>query len=383
MARLLRESNAGIGASAFRLSRVERSASARISTGWYCFVIRTELEAREVEHLAAYASRSAESKGRRRFEPEDPIRPAFQRDRDRIVHCKAFRRLKHKTQVFFSPIGDHYRTRLTHTLEVSQVARTVAKVLKLNEELTEAVSLGHDLGHPPFGHAGEKVLRDLVPDGFNHYEQSLRVVDVLEQEHQGLNLTWEVRDGIAKHSKGKDGAPVGVEPSRRASTLEGQVARVADMIAYVNHDVDDAVRAGVMDVSDLPREALAVLGHSSSERIGTLVTDVVRQTLGSGPDTVLRMGDDVLKALLELRGFLFEAVYENDLATAEFEKAEGILGGLWRRVRHEPENFLDGRTVDEEGVDAAARDFIAGMTDRYAVELYQRLFIPKPWVGVR
>ena len=345
--------------------------------------IRADLEAREIEHLAPFAARSRETKGRRRSEPEDPIRPAFQRDRDRIVHCKAFRRLKHKTQVFFAPAGDHYRTRLTHTLEVSQIARTIAKALRLNEELTEAIALGHDLGHTPFGHAGEQSLRDLMPSGFNHYEQSLRVVDVLEQDHRGLNLTWEVRNGIAKHSKGKDGAPLGMAPSRRAATLEGQVARVADIIAYVNHDVDDAVRARVLAESDLPGDALAVLGRSSSERIGTLVSDVVRRTLETGPDVELRMADDVLSALLGLRSFLFDAVYENSAAAVEFQKAAGILGGLWERVRQDPGAFLDTRTIEDEGIDVAACDFIAGMTDRFAVGLYERLFIPRPWVSSR
>ena len=343
--------------------------------------IRAELEAREAEHLASYAARSRDTKGRLRPETEDPIRPAFQRDRDRIVHCKAFRRLKHKTQVFFAPTGDHYRTRLTHTLEMSQVARTVAKVLRLNEELTEAIALGHDLGHTPFGHAGEQVLNDLMPGGFSHYEQSLRVVDVLERERQGLNLTWEVRDGIAKHSKGKGGPPLGMNPSRRAATLEGQVARVADMVAYVNHDIDDAIRAGVLQISDLPVDALHVLGRSSSERIGTLVSDVVKCTLETGPEVELRMSDSVLSALLDLRGFLFEAVYENGVAMSEIRKASGILGGLWERVRQEPDAFLDARTVQEEGIDAATRDFLAGMTDRFAVSLYERLFIPKPWAG--
>src|SRR5687767_14424040 len=213
--------------------------------------IREELEQREREILAPEAAKSGDSRGRLRPEPEDPIRPAFQRDRDRVIHCKAFRRLKHKTQVFFSPAGDHYRTRLTHTLEVSQIARTIAKVLRLHEELTEAIALGHDLGHTPFGHAGERVLDALVPGGFNHYEQSLRVVDVLEGEGRaGLNLSWEVRNGIAKHSKGKHGLPVGSPPEHRSATVEGQVARVADIIAYVNHDIDDAVRAGVLRPAD-------------------------------------------------------------------------------------------------------------------------------------
>src|ERR671922_141653 len=226
--------------------------------------IREELETRERSLVAPQAAKSADTRGRLRHEPEDPIRPAFQRDRDRIIHSKAFRRLKHKTQVFFAPTGDHYRTRLTHTLEVSQIARTIAKVLRLNEELTEAIALGHDLGHTPFGHAGERVIDALMPGGFNHYEQSLRIVDVLENDGGGLNLSWEVRDGIAKHSKGKSGAPVGMAPELRASTLEGQIMRVADLIAYVNHDIDDAIRAGMMRAGDLPKEPVRVLGETSS-----------------------------------------------------------------------------------------------------------------------
>ena len=341
--------------------------------------IRQQLEQRERDILAPQASKSADSKGRVRREDEDPIRPAFQRDRDRIIHTKAFRRLKHKTQVFFSPAGDHYRTRLTHTLEVAQIARTIAKVLRLHEELTEAIALGHDLGHTPFGHAGERVLSELVPGGFNHYEQSLRIVDVLENNREGLNLTWEVRDGIARHSKGKHGMPVGAPTEHRASTLEGQVARVADIVAYVNHDIDDAVRAGILGEAGLPKQAVDLLGHSSSERIGRLVTDVVHQTLAGGVSEI-RMSDPVLKALVDLRSYLFEAVYENQIATAEFTKAAGILGGLWEKVRKRPEDFLDLRTVEAEGVDVAAQDFLAGMTDRYAVRLFEELFIPKPWV---
>ena len=340
--------------------------------------IREQLEAREREVLAAQAARSAESRGRLRPEIEDDVRPAFQRDRDRIIHCKAFRRLKHKTQVFFAPTGDHYRTRLTHTLEVSQIARTIAKVLRLHEELTEAIALGHDLGHTPFGHAGERVIDRLMPAGFNHYEQSLRIVDQLENNGAGLNLSWEVRDGIAKHSKGKSGAQVGMPPELRASTIEGQIMRVADLIAYVNHDIDDAIRAEVLNPSDLPEDPVDVLGRSSSARIGTLVKDVVTQTLAGGL-TEIRMSDGVLDALLSLRSFLFEAVYENTTATAEFRKASDILSGLWEKVRERPAEFLDLRTIDNEGLDAATRDFIAGMTDRYAVRLFEQLFIPKPW----
>ena len=340
--------------------------------------IRKHLEARERQILAPQAARSAETRGRLREEPEDDVRPAFQHDRDRIVHCKAFRRLKHKTQVFFAPTGDHYRTRLTHTLEVSQISRTIAKVLQLHEELTEAIALGHDLGHTPFGHAGERVLDELIPGGFNHYEQSLRIVDVLENDGRGLNLTWEVRDGIAKHSKGKSGAPIGMTDALRASTIEGQIMRVADLIAYVNHDIDDATRAGLLSADDLPRDAVHILGTSSSARIGTLVTDVVTETLAAGM-TEIRMSEPVLKAVLHLRSFLFDAVYENTVATAEFKKAAGILSGLWEKVRDRAEEFLDRRTIEQEGIDAAVRDFVAGMTDRYAVRLYERLFIPKPW----
>ena len=271
--------------------------------------IRQQLEQRERDILAPQASKSADSKGRVRREDEDPIRPAFQRDRDRIIHTKAFRRLKHKTQVFFSPAGDHYRTRLTHTLEVAQIARTIAKVLRLHEELTEAIALGHDLGHTPFGHAGERIIDSLMPGGFSHYEQSLRIVDKLENDGQGLNLTWEVRDGIAKHSKGKSGAPVGMAPGLRASTAEGQIMRVADLIAYVNHDIDDAVRAGLIQVQDLPKEPIEVLGGSSSARIGTLVKDVVSQTTAGGVKEIA-MSAPVLDAVLRLRSFLFETVYE-------------------------------------------------------------------------
>jgi dGTPase len=340
--------------------------------------LREELEAREREILAPEAAKSADSRGRLRDEPEDEVRPAFQRDRDRIIHCKAFRRLKHKTQVFFAPTGDHYRTRLTHTLEVSQIARTIAKVLRLHEELTEAITLGHDLGHTPFGHAGERIIDSLMPGGFNHYEQSLRVVDLLENDGRGLNLTWEVRDGIAKHSKGKSGAPVAMSDALRASTMEGQIMRVADLIAYVNHDIDDATRAGLLRPEDLPPESVRILGTSSSARIGTLVTDVVTETLAGGM-TEIRMSALVLQAVLDLRQFLFGAVYENSIATVEFKKAADILSGLWEKVRERPDDFLDARTIRQEGIDAATRDFVAGMTDRYAVRLFEQLFIPKPW----
>ncbi len=330
--------------------------------------------------LAPQAAQSERSRGRQHQDPDDDVRPAFQRDRDRILHSKAFRRLKHKTQVFFAPAGDHYRTRLTHTLEVSQIARTIAKALRLHEELTEAIALGHDLGHPPFGHAGERVLDRLVPDGFRHYRQSLRIVDVLERDGAGLNLTWEVRDGIGRHSKGKNGSPVGLPPAHRPATLEAQVMRVADLIAYVNHDIDDAVRAGVLSLSELPMGAIQVLGDSSSARIARMVKDVVVETLEGGLAEI-RMSPTVLDATLEMRSFLFARVYENDRATAEFAKATGILGGLWEKVRERPGEFLDRAIIDAEGLDVAAKDFLAGMTDRFAVGLFETLFIPKPWIG--
>jgi dGTPase len=344
--------------------------------------IREALEQRELETLAPQAAKSAASRGRLRPESEDDVRPAFQHDRDRIIHSKAFRRLKHKTQVFFAPAGDHYRTRLTHTLEVSQIARTIAKVLRLHEELTESIALGHDLGHTPFGHAGERVLDSLVPGGFRHYEQSLRIVDVLEHDGRGLNLTWEVRDGIGRHSKGKKGSPVGLDPANRSATLEGQIMRVADLIAYVNHDIDDAVRAGVLNEADLPSDAVRVLGTTSSGRIGRMVKDVVTETQDGGL-TEIRMSEPILEATLAMRAFMFDAVYENEAATAEFRKATGILGGLWEKVRERPAEFLDRHIIEAEGLDAAARDFVAGMTDRYAVNLFEQLFIPKPWIGPR
>ena len=342
--------------------------------------IREALEKREREILAPQAAKSSESRGRVRLESEDDVRPAFQHDRDRIIHSKAFRRLKHKTQVFLAPTGDHYRTRLTHTLEVSQIARTVAKVLRLHEELTEGIALGHDLGHPPFGHAGERILQSLVPGGFNHYEQSLRIVEVLENDGQGLNLTWEVRDGIAHHSKGKKGAPVGLKPSERASTLEGQIMRVADLIAYVNHDIDDAVRAGLLTDKDLPSNAIGVLGNDSSTRIGRMVRDVVVET-ERGNLSEIGMSKEILEATLEMRSFLFEALYENGKSTSEFQKASGVLGGLWEKLRESPEEFLDKKIIDRQGLDIAVKDFLAGMTDRYAISLFEQVFIPKPWVG--
>jgi dGTPase len=341
--------------------------------------IREKLEERERLIFSPFAMLSSETRGRLSPEEECPLRPAFQHDRDRIIHSKSFRRLKDKTQVFLIPTGDHYRTRLTHTLEVSQIARTISKALQLNEDLTEAISLGHDLGHTPFGHAGEDTLNELVQGGFSHADQSLRVVDLLERDGRGLNLTQEVRDGILKHSKGK-GKILCEDETEMALTLEGRVVRIADIIAYVNHDIDDAVRAGMLGTSDLPQGPVETLGATSSARIARMVKDVVTETQNAGL-TEIRMSQSVLDATLAMRSFLFEAVYENGVATSEFKKADGVLGGLWEKVRERPDEFLDPRIVGAEGVDAAARDFLAGMTDRFAVALYEQLFIPKPWIG--
>ncbi len=342
--------------------------------------IRQQSEKIEEEILHPRAAKAARSKGRAKPEAEGIIRTAYQHDRDRIIHCKSFRRLKHKAQVFLAPEGDHYRTRLTHTLEVSQIARTISRALRLNEDLTEAVSLGHDLGHTPFGHAGEAVLNSLLPGGFNHYEQSLRVVDVLENDGQGLNLTYEVRDGILRHSKGK-GAVLPAAEKDRAETLEGQIVRIADGIAYANHDLDDAVRAKVIKNSDVPKEILKILGNSHAKRIDTMVKDVIFSSLGMGLSEIV-MGEEVREATDELRAFLFVNVYENKKTYGEFVKATKILTELYNY-------FLEGKAVLpgiygklESDRARAVCDFIAGMTDRYALKLYQDLFIPRPWAEI-
>ncbi len=289
--------------------------------------VREELEEQERSIFSSFATLSAKSRGRQHPEQECPLRPAFQHDRDRIIHSKSFRRLKHKTQVFLAPTGDHYRTRLTHTLEVSQIARTIAKSLHLNEDLTEAVSLGHDLGHTPFGHAGEDTLNGVLPGGFNHSDQSLRVVDFLEKDGQGLNLTYEVRDGIQRHSKGR-GEILPRDTEEKARTLEGQVVRVADIIAYINHDIDDAIRAGVISLADIPRNCLSRLGETHSKRINTMVNDIVSETRGT-PSGELSVSQGVLEAILELRDFLWGRVYENETVHKDFYKASKILKELY------------------------------------------------------
>jgi dGTPase len=322
---------------------------------------------------------SSKTKGRLTVEEECPLRPAFQHDRDRIIHSKSFRRLKHKTQVFLIPAGDHYRTRLTHTLEVSQIARTISKALRLNEDLTEAISLGHDLGHTPFGHAGEETLSEIIPGGFNHADQSLRVVDLLEGDGKGLNLTFEVRDGILKHTKGK-GEILCEDPSEMAVTLEGQVVRIADIIAYVNHDIDDAIRAGVISQENIPENSLRYLGDTHSKRINTMVNSIVSETLRLGGGR-LSIKEDVISATWDLREFLWDRVYENETVHADFHKAARILKDLYHYLINHPEYFL-GLIQNISLYDSLERcvcDFLAGMTDRYAFNLYEKLFLPLPW----
>ena len=341
--------------------------------------IREELEEREKMFLSPYAALSSRTKGRASPEGECPLRPAFQHDRDRIIHSKSFRRLKHKTQVFLIPAGDHYRTRLTHTLEVSQIARTISRALRLNEDLTEAISLGHDLGHTPFGHAGEDTLNQVVPGGFNHSDQSLRVVDRLEKDGQGLNLTFEVRDGILKHSKGK-GEILCDDPDEMAATLEGRVVRIADIIAYINHDIDDATRAGVIRDDDIPKDCLERLGETHSRRINTMVNDLIAETLLKN-DGRLAVSRSVLSAIVDLRDFLWERVYENEMVHADFHKAGKILRELYQYLILHPDHFLRliERTSPYDAFERCVCDFLAGMTDRYAFDLYEKIFLPLPW----
>ncbi len=329
--------------------------------------IRERLEDRERATLAPHATLSAGSKGRDRHEEPHPLRTAFQRDRDRIVHSKAFRRLKHKTQVFLSPEGDHYRVRLTHTLEVAGIARTIARALELNEDLAEAVALGHDLGHPPFGHLGETALTPFLDKPFVHSQQSLRVVEHLENDGRGLNLTFEVRDGIVNHTWSQP----------PPATPEGWVARLSDRIAYVNHDVDDALRAGVIREADLPGEALRTLGRTHGERLDALVADVVEASAG-GPE--IRMSDAVAAALAVLRDFMFERVYLRPEAAEEQRKAVDLIGALFRHFLDHPDEIpAEYASAPGDGATRVA-DYIAGMTDRYALRTYERLFLPRGWM---
>jgi dGTPase len=338
---------------------------------------REALEAAEHERLAPQASFADASRGREREIGPDPFRTAFERDRDRIIHCKAFRRLSHKTQVFLAPEGDHYRTRLTHTLEVAQIARSIARALRLNEDLTEAIALGHDLGHTPFGHIGEAALADSLkqvaeryPDApypYHHNEQSLRVVEVLEYDGKGLNLTWEVRDGILHHT--------GTE---RASTLEGRIVAIADRIAYINHDIDDAIRGGVLTEEALPEAPTTVLGHNHGQRITTMVQDMVRT---SADLTDIRMSAPAHEAMMELRRFLFDTVYFNPQAKGEEPKARMLVERLFSYLMEHPEALPeDLRPESESMMPRAVADYIAGMTDRFAIRRFEQLFLPRNWM---
>lgn len=331
--------------------------------------IREQLELREIEYLSPYATLSKDSRGRDRAEEECDIRPVFQRDRDRILHCKAFRRLKQKTQVFLLPKGDHYRTRMTHTLEVSQNARTIAKALRLNEDLVEAIALGHDLGHTPFGHAGERALDEVCPLGFQHNEQSVRVVERLEKQGEGLNLTWEVRDGILNHKSA--GTP---------HTLEGQIVRLSDKIAYINHDIDDAIRGGVLKEEDIPKPYREILGNSTRVRLDTMIHNVI---INSMDQPEIRMSPEVERATMDLRAFMFENVYKNPVAKGEEEKAINMVTNLYdyyrRHIQLLPDQFLE--MLEEEGgtPERIVCDYIAGMTDTYAIKKFEEYFIPESW----
>jgi len=341
--------------------------------------IREMLEEQEERTLHPRAARSRASLGRERPEPEDDMRPVYQRDRDRILHSKAFRRLKGKTQVFLAPRGDHYRNRLTHTLEVAQVSRSLARAMRLNEMLVEAVVMGHDLGHTPFGHAGERVLNRLVPGGFHHVGQSLRVVEVLEKEGEGLNLTAEVRDGIRRHSKGR--GQVLLQGADKALTLEAEVVRLGDVIAYVNHDLDDAVRGGLLREEDVPRPIAGILGERHSARLATLVRDVIGSSDLDGGGHI-QMSGPVHEALLALRDFLYARVYENPVVQEEFTKAQRILEDLYRWSTEDADRLWRRFGVAPRGGENLARavtDWISGMTDRFALETWEQLFMPRPW----
>ncbi len=347
--------------------------------------IREEIQLRERLFLCPQACLSSETRGRRR--PSEPctIRTPFQRDRDRIVYSKAFRRLKHKTQVFLSPMGDHYRTRLTHTLEVAEIARTIARALRLNEDLTEAVAMGHDLGHTPFGHAGETILNEIVPGGFSHCRQSLRVVDILENGGRGLNLTYEVRDGILKHSKGF-GDIIPKKPNENANTVEGRLVRIADVIAYLSHDLDDAIRSGVIGESDVPIECKEVLGDSHGSRISAMIKDVIASTRIEDRKMILDISPTMLETMMKLRAFLYDNVYRSPQVHNEFVKARRILLDLYEYFLKHKNAFLreNTRLFEEEipsywediPFERRVCDFIAGMTDRYAQNLYTRIFMP-------
>ncbi len=333
--------------------------------------IRQELEQREHEYLSEYASFSDSSKGRDMPEKECDVRTIYQRDRDRIVHCKSFRRLKHKTQVFLAPEGDHYRTRLTHTLEVAQIARTIARALRLNEDLTEAIALGHDLGHTPFGHAGEKALNKVSPYGFTHYEQSIRVVELLEKDGRGLNLTWEVRDGILNH-----------RTASMPSTLEGRIVRLSDKIAYINHDIDDAIRAKIFDEEYIPAEYTDILGNSTKSRLNTLINDIINNSAGKSD---IYMSDEVHNAMMGLRQFMFGSLYMNPTAKKEEVKVYKMIEELYYYYVKNPESLPEHYKVlidlKNEPLERVVCDYIAGMSDQYSISKFEEIYVPKAWKG--
>ncbi|MGI5990479.1 MAG: deoxyguanosinetriphosphate triphosphohydrolase [Lachnospiraceae bacterium] len=332
--------------------------------------IRLRQEKWEHEYLSPYAAFSDQARGRQRPEPEDAMRVIFARDRDRIIHCKSFRRLKHKTQVFLAPEGDHYRTRLTHTLEVAQIARSIARALRMNEDLTETIALGHDLGHTPFGHAGERALNSLYEKGFNHCLQSLRVVDHLEKDGMGLNLTWEVRNGIVNH-----------RTSGHPATREGQIVRISDKIAYINHDIDDAVRAGIFSEEEIPSEYTDVLGHTIKERLNTMITDVIRE---SGDGREIRLSPAVQEAMRDLRKYMFEHLYSNSVAKVEEPKVAGVIAGLYTYYMDHPDRMpLMYQKLCEGGDDLGqvVCDYVAGMSDQYAIKKFEDIYVPKSWKG--
>ena len=330
--------------------------------------IRESMEQREQKMLSPYAALSLCSRGRERQEEECDVRTVYQRDRDRILHSKAFRRMKDKTQVFVAPQGDHYRTRLTHTLEVSQIARTIAKALRLNEDLVEAIALGHDLGHTPFGHAGERALDAVNPDGFAHYKQSVRVAQILEKNGEGLNLTWEVRDGILNH-----------RTSGNPSTLEGQVVRLSDKIAYIHHDMDDAIRGGILTEADVPKDICEVIGSSPTERLDHFIHDIVTNSMDK--DDIL-MSEPVAEAMTKIRQFMFERVYKNPIAKSEEGKAEMLMETLYQHfLKHLddlPEEYLNLLSVGEPR-EKVVCDYVGAMTDRFAIAVYEDIYIPKSW----
>jgi len=347
--------------------------------------IREEFEKRERGFISPFGCLSAESRGRMRPEEPCPIRTVFQVDRDRIVYSNAFRRLKHKTQVFLSPLGDQYRTRLTHTLEVAEIARTIARAMRLNEDLVEAIALGHDLGHTPFGHSGETVLKEIYSPDFTHKEQSLRVVDILENNGKGLNLTYEVRDGILKHSKGY-GKVIPDDPDEQACTIEGNIVRIADIMAYLNHDLDDAIRSGVIKQDQVPDSCIRILGRTHSERANTMIKNLVFSTYVRDEEMCLNMSDEVYSTMTELRQFLYENVYRSPHVHGEFVKAKKILTELYTCFI-DNEKMLIKELADMEMSECnhynqpkerIICDFIASITDRYALTLYERIFFPSP-----